>query len=129
MPQGNTTHRNDAQLDQKKRDGERLFAPPGFAPLFPELSGTERNMALQYISHSDATERQARITRVQQSLEPGFIEKDVHHPRISHDVNKGKGHVLTFMIMIGFKNVPVERARVKPCRNQLETLESCWHQG
>nr|VDD42248.1 unnamed protein product [Brassica oleracea] len=28
------------------------------------------------------------------------------------------------MIMIGFKNVPVERARVKPCRNQLETLES-----
>ncbi|KAH0895194.1 hypothetical protein HID58_057623 [Brassica napus] len=53
-------------------------------------------MALQYISHSDATERQARITRVQQSLEPGFIEKDVHHPRISHDVNKGKGHVFNF---------------------------------
>lgn len=46
VPQGNTTHRNDAQLEQKKRDGERLFAPPGFAPLFPELSGIERNMAL-----------------------------------------------------------------------------------
>ncbi|KAH0877276.1 hypothetical protein HID58_064670 [Brassica napus] len=74
-------------MEQKKRDGERLFAPPGFAPLFPELSGIERNMALY-----DATERQARIIRVQQSLEPGFIEKDVHHPRISHDVNKGKGH-------------------------------------
>lgn len=56
----------------------------------------ERDAALLYISHSDATERQARILRVQQSLVPGFVEPTVAKPIISHDLNKGKGHVFSF---------------------------------
>lgn len=43
--------------------------PPGFPPIFPELSKQDQQMTLQYISHSDATERLARIRRVQQSIE------------------------------------------------------------
>ncbi|KAH0869249.1 hypothetical protein HID58_076271 [Brassica napus] len=53
-------------------------------------------MALQYISHSDPTERQARITRVKQSFQPGFEDNVGRAPRISHDINKGKGHVFNF---------------------------------
>ncbi|XP_018448825.1 uncharacterized protein LOC108820375 [Raphanus sativus] len=73
-----------------------LSVPPGFAPLFPELPAEERAAALLYISHSDATECQARIERVQQSLTPGFVEPSSLKPTISHDLNKGKGHVFTF---------------------------------
>ncbi|XP_013594839.1 PREDICTED: uncharacterized protein LOC106303004 [Brassica oleracea var. oleracea] len=75
---------------------EHPVVPPGFAPLFPEMPPIERNMALQYISHSDPTERQARITRVQQSFQPGFEDNVGRAPRISHDINKGKGHVFNF---------------------------------
>ncbi|KAG2246166.1 hypothetical protein Bca52824_085794 [Brassica carinata] len=75
---------------------EHPSVPPGFAPLFPEMPTEERNMALQYISHSDPTERQARILRVQQSLQPGFVEAGSKAPRITHDINKGKGHVFNF---------------------------------
>ncbi|KAH0868440.1 hypothetical protein HID58_075462 [Brassica napus] len=75
---------------------EHPVVPPGFAPLFPEMPQKERDMALQYISHSDPTERQARITRVQQSLQPGFEDNLGSAPRISHDINKGKGHVFNF---------------------------------
>ncbi|KAF2562806.1 hypothetical protein F2Q70_00015301 [Brassica cretica] len=63
-------------------------------------------MALQYISHSDPTERQARITRVQQSLQPGFGDSDDRAPLISHDINKGKGHVFNFQD----QDRPVKRA-------------------
>ncbi|KAF3542925.1 hypothetical protein DY000_02007187 [Brassica cretica] len=79
-----------------KPSSQHLSVPPGFAPLFPELPIEERNAALLYISHSDATERQARILRVQQSLAPGFVEPTVAKPIISHDLNKGKGHVFVF---------------------------------
>lgn len=48
--------------------GVYLSVPPGFEPLFPELPPEERAMAMQYIAHSDPTERQARIVRVQQSI-------------------------------------------------------------
>ncbi|XP_048599927.1 uncharacterized protein LOC125580031 [Brassica napus] len=75
---------------------EHPVVPPGFAPLFHEMPQKERDMALQYISHSDPTERQARITRVQQSLQPGFEDNLGSAPRISHDINKGKGHVFNF---------------------------------
>ncbi|KAH0870248.1 hypothetical protein HID58_077270, partial [Brassica napus] len=75
---------------------EHPVVPPGFAPLFPEMPHKERDMALQYISHSDPTERQARITRVQQSLQLGFEDNLGSAPRISHDINKGKGHVFNF---------------------------------
>ena len=79
-----------------KPSSQHLSIPPGFAPLFPELPIEERNAALLYILHSDATERQARILRVQQSLAPGFVEPTVAKPIISHDLNKGKGHVFVF---------------------------------
>ncbi|KAH0878423.1 hypothetical protein HID58_065817, partial [Brassica napus] len=75
---------------------EHPVVPPGFALLFPEMPQKERDMALQYISHSDPTERQARITRVQQSLQPGFEDNLGSAPRISHDINKGKGHAFNF---------------------------------
>ncbi|KAF2551200.1 hypothetical protein F2Q68_00035875 [Brassica cretica] len=81
---------------QKPLQIEHPVVPPGFAPLFPEMPPIERNMALQYISHSDPTERQARITRVQQSFQPGFEDNVGRAPRISHDINKGKGHVFNF---------------------------------
>ncbi|CAA7017744.1 unnamed protein product [Microthlaspi erraticum] len=42
---------------------------PGFPPFFAELPMEERHVALQYVSHSDTTERQARIERVKQSIE------------------------------------------------------------
>ncbi|KAF2532157.1 hypothetical protein F2Q70_00031465 [Brassica cretica] len=83
-------------LKQKPLQIEHPVVPPGFAPLFPEMPPIERNMALQYISHSDPTERQARITRVQQSFQPGFEDNVGRAPRISHDINKGKGHVFNF---------------------------------
>ncbi|KAF3516249.1 hypothetical protein DY000_02061104 [Brassica cretica] len=38
---------------------------PGFLDLFPELSKEDHKMAMMYISHSDATERLARIQREQ----------------------------------------------------------------
>ncbi|XP_013679121.2 uncharacterized protein LOC106383587 [Brassica napus] len=83
-------------LKQKPLLIEHPVVPPGFAPLFPEMPLIERNMALQYISHSDPTERQARITRVKQSFQPGFEDNVGRAPRISHDINKGKGHVFNF---------------------------------
>lgn len=46
----------------------QFSVPSGFEPLFPELSPEDRVMTLQYIAHSDPTERQARILRVKQSV-------------------------------------------------------------
>lgn len=46
-----------------------LEVPPGFPPMFPELSKAYQQMALQYIAHADPTERLARIQRVQQSID------------------------------------------------------------
>ncbi|KAJ4906450.1 hypothetical protein Rs2_10108 [Raphanus sativus] len=70
-----------------------LKVPLGFTPLFPELPTEERNAALLYISHSDETERLARIARVQQSIPSDAV---VASPTITHDLLKGKGHVFTF---------------------------------
>ncbi|WZZ31275.1 hypothetical protein YC2023_014676 [Brassica napus] len=44
-------------------------SPPGFPPLFLELSEEDQRMAIQYVTHSDDTERRARIARVRQSIE------------------------------------------------------------
>lgn len=40
---------------------EPAVGPPGFPVMFPELSNADRKMAMLYISHSDPTERLARI--------------------------------------------------------------------
>ncbi|XP_009138088.1 uncharacterized protein LOC103862131 [Brassica rapa] len=45
-----------------------MEGPPGFPPLFPELPPQEQKAAMLYISHADATERQARIMRVRQAI-------------------------------------------------------------
>ncbi|CAA7042045.1 unnamed protein product [Microthlaspi erraticum] len=68
--------------------------PPGFPPLFADLPAEERRMALQYVSHSDATERQERIMRVNQSIE---LERgSLKMPKVTYDLDKGKGHVFGF---------------------------------
>ncbi|KAF3585158.1 hypothetical protein F2Q69_00027023 [Brassica cretica] len=53
-------------------------------------------MALQYISHADETERRARILRVQQSIEEDKNKTPTLLAKISHDVNKEKGHVFSY---------------------------------
>ncbi|KAL0741865.1 hypothetical protein Bca4012_083378 [Brassica carinata] len=78
------------------KETQRLEGPPGFPPLFPELQGKERKMALQYISHSNETERRARILRVQQSIEEEKENPPAVLTKISHDVNKEKGHVFSY---------------------------------
>ncbi|CAF2105884.1 unnamed protein product [Brassica napus] len=50
-------------------------------------------MAMQYISHSDPTERMARIERVRQGIE---AESSMRLTRISRDLDKGKGHVFSY---------------------------------
>lgn len=74
----------------------RLDGPPGFPPLFPELPPEERVMAIQYVSHSNETERQARILRVQQSIESEKSNPPAVLTKISHDINKEKGHVFGY---------------------------------
>ncbi|KAF3612083.1 hypothetical protein DY000_02045741 [Brassica cretica] len=53
-------------------------------------------MALQYISHVDETERRARILRVQQSIEEDKNKTPTVLAKISHEVNKEKGHVFSY---------------------------------
>ncbi|KAG7548894.1 Endonuclease/exonuclease/phosphatase, partial [Arabidopsis suecica] len=73
-----------------------LEAPPGFPPLFPELSKEDRKMALQYISHVDETERLARILRVKQSIEESAADSSTRLIKITSEVDKGKGHVFDY---------------------------------
>ncbi|KAL1224995.1 hypothetical protein V5N11_002774 [Cardamine amara subsp. amara] len=67
-----------------------LEAPPGLLPMFPGLSREDNRMAMQYISHADPTERNARILRVQQSLEEDTSESMAQTMRITINVDKGK---------------------------------------
>ncbi|CAN6818324.1 unnamed protein product [Brassica oleracea] len=53
-------------------------------------------MALQYISHADETERRARIMRVQQSIEADKDNPPAVLTKISHEVDKEKGHVFQY---------------------------------
>ncbi|XP_013628103.1 PREDICTED: uncharacterized protein LOC106334350 [Brassica oleracea var. oleracea] len=70
--------------------------PPGFSPMFPQLAEEERNAALQYVFHSDPTESQARIMRVQQSITDKGAVGARQMPLISHNLKKGKGHVFGY---------------------------------
>ncbi|CAN6988031.1 unnamed protein product [Brassica oleracea var. botrytis] len=70
--------------------------PPGFSLMFPQLAEEERNAALQYVSHSDPTERQARIMRVQKSITDKDLAGARQMPLISHNLEKGKGHVFGY---------------------------------
>ncbi|KAF3581626.1 hypothetical protein DY000_02035364 [Brassica cretica] len=53
-------------------------------------------MAMQYISHSDLTERKARIERVRQGIEDNKTEFSIRLTRITGDLDKGKGHVFSY---------------------------------
>ncbi|KAH0863030.1 hypothetical protein HID58_080241 [Brassica napus] len=70
--------------------------PPGFPPLFSELHPQERKAALLYISHSDKTERQARIMRVRQAIEDQSQSHMAILTRFTSDLDKGKGHVFSY---------------------------------
>lgn len=52
-------------------------------------------MTIQYVSHSDETERRARIQRVRQSIKEAPKVLDIML-RISHDLNNNKGHVFNY---------------------------------
>ncbi|KAL1225017.1 hypothetical protein V5N11_002796 [Cardamine amara subsp. amara] len=80
----------------KGRSTQFLEGPPGFPPRFPGLSKEDNRLAVQYISHADATERLARITKVQQSIEEGLTATVPQRPLITKDINKGKGQVFGF---------------------------------
>ncbi|KAL0711801.1 hypothetical protein Bca4012_018779 [Brassica carinata] len=75
---------------------EKLDGPPGFPVLFPELSKEDRKMALLYISHSNETERKARIQRVQQGIEESKEESSIRLMKITKDLDRGKGHVFSY---------------------------------
>ena len=77
------------------KDGKLLEGPPGFPSLFPELSQEDQRMAIQYVSHADETERRARIQRVQNSIAEAPRVQD-NMLRISHYLNKDKGHVFNY---------------------------------
>ncbi|KAL0713179.1 hypothetical protein Bca4012_020157 [Brassica carinata] len=72
---------------------DALEAPPGFPPMFPELSVADQKMAMLYISHSDETERNARILRVKQGIEENARESSLRLTKITNEIDKGKGHV------------------------------------
>ena len=75
---------------------EPVDGPPGFPVLFPELSKEDRKMAMLYISHSDETERLARIERVRQGIEENKAASSIHMTRITKELDKGKGHVYSY---------------------------------
>ncbi|KAH0897376.1 hypothetical protein HID58_046944, partial [Brassica napus] len=56
------------------------------------LSYTE----MLYISHADPTERMARIERVKQGIEENLASSSVHLTRITKELDKGKGHALSY---------------------------------
>lgn len=70
--------------------------PPGFTPLFPELSPQEQKPAMLYISHADATERQARILRVRQAISDQGQSHVATLTKFTPNLDKGKGHVYSY---------------------------------
>ncbi|KAH0892450.1 hypothetical protein HID58_054879, partial [Brassica napus] len=73
-----------------------ITGPPGFPPMFPELSKQDQKMAMLYISHADETERRARIERVKQGIADSAAEASVRITRITNELDKGKGHVFSY---------------------------------
>ena len=70
--------------------------PPGFTIMFPELSDQDRRSAMVYVSHADETERNARIQRVRHAIDDSAKTPPVILTKISHDLDKGKGHVFSY---------------------------------
>uniref|UniRef100_A0A0D3EAN1 Uncharacterized protein n=1 Tax=Brassica oleracea var. oleracea TaxID=109376 RepID=A0A0D3EAN1_BRAOL len=74
-------------------------------------------MALQYISHADETERRARIMRVQQSIEADKDNPPAVLTKISHEVDKEKGHVFQY-------DKPASEALPLVCKRAHPTLSA-----
>ncbi|KAF3564830.1 hypothetical protein DY000_02011994 [Brassica cretica] len=88
--------KEEPKFPQRKSNADQWDTPPGFPPLFPELSAQDRRMAMMYISHSDETERLARIERVKQGIAENQAESSVRLTKITNNLDKGKGHVFCF---------------------------------
>ncbi|KAF3596365.1 hypothetical protein DY000_02023871 [Brassica cretica] len=73
-----------------------LEGPPGFPPLFPELPPQEQKAVMLYISHADATERQARIMRVRQAISDQGQTHVATLTKFTANLEKGKGHVYSY---------------------------------
>ncbi|KAF3559250.1 hypothetical protein F2Q69_00012480 [Brassica cretica] len=96
LPTGLSAFSKEQQLLLVVSSAPSSSVSPGFEPLFPKLPPEERRMALQYISHSDPAERQARILRVQQSAPVSAMDSLPKIPKISTNIDKGKGHVFGY---------------------------------
>ena len=89
---------NQLSLAATSRDKlEKWEGPPGFPPMFPELSQQDQKMAMLYISHADETERMARIERVKQGIVESQANSSAMITKITRDLDKGKGHVYSFL--------------------------------
>ncbi|CAH8392446.1 unnamed protein product [Eruca vesicaria subsp. sativa] len=66
-------------------------------------------MAMLYISHADDTERMARIERVKQSIVENQAVSSVRITKITHDLDKGKGHVFAFPNHAGTRQLETPR--------------------
>ncbi|KAF3600721.1 hypothetical protein F2Q69_00035186 [Brassica cretica] len=73
-----------------------LDGPPGFPPMFPELSPSDHQQALMYISHPNGRERLARIKRVQLSITEKQVEEANSIPIFTHDLKKNRGMVFEY---------------------------------
>ncbi|CAN7011797.1 unnamed protein product, partial [Brassica oleracea var. botrytis] len=96
LPTGLSAFSKEQQLLLVVSSAPSSSVSPGVEPLFPKLPPEERRMALQYISHSDPAERQARILRVQQSAPVSAMDSLPKIPKISTNIDKGKGHVFGY---------------------------------
>ncbi|KAG5376345.1 hypothetical protein IGI04_040941, partial [Brassica rapa subsp. trilocularis] len=91
-----TSKPNEKPLIEAPPALQMLEGPPGFPPLFPELSKEDRCSALMYVAHSDTTERMARIERVNHHIEDLRSKKDDALPLFSTDLLKEKGMVFKY---------------------------------
>lgn len=82
---------------EQSQNKHALEGSSGFPPLFQELSKKEQQMAIQYISHADDTERLVRIQRIQHSIESSKENSTIKHSLITGDVDKGNGHIFGFV--------------------------------
>ncbi|KAH0928925.1 hypothetical protein HID58_014652 [Brassica napus] len=115
---------NQLSLAATSRDKlEKWEGPPGFPPMFPELSQQDQKMAMLYISHADETERMARIERVKQGIVESQANSSAMITKITRDLDKGKGHVYSFPEPAE-KRHQATPARLGSSTTHYETLES-----
>ncbi|KAH0884277.1 hypothetical protein HID58_060373 [Brassica napus] len=88
--------RDIEERDESSHRNPHNKGPPGFPPMFPELPPHEQKAAMLYISHADATERQARIMRVRQAISDQGQTHVATLMKFTANLDKGKGHVYSY---------------------------------